>query len=365
MKKKIGIYYKQNGIFNNAVLTVEKQMIELLEISKQDNNIIIEFKDNTITLKKGITDKEIEINNLNGGIIELKKNIGVNFSKISKEKDYYVAKLNIPFSVVNTLKLTPTENEVDITLNEKDKFITIKKVTKMGKMIAFKNNKGGVGKTFMTLQISHGLAMQGYKVIILTSDSQNNIIDFALKEEEIDKLELKKGLRSWVMHGKGEIITLRKNLDFIPLESSVFTDKFLERLPLFLQKLKEEYDYILVDSIPTMKIDTEFIKFADKIIIPTFCDMPTLKGMINVIEEAGIDKVHSIIVNLYRPTATQKEILNRMKNIVKDTDIIFPEPIKELSQIETLVKKGKTIWESKARVIEEAQTSLLDVILYL
>lgn len=361
MKKKVGLFYKKNGSFNNAVLTIDKSIIDTLKISKEENKIIFSMKDRIITLTKGETKEEKEIKDIHGNIEEFRKNGTINFSKVYKDKDYYVAKLNIPFGIVDTLKITKINNEVNITLKENE--VLIDREEKVGKVYTLKVNKGGIGKTFLTVQIAHGLAMQGKKVIILTSDSQNNIIDFTIPEKKQEKLDLKKGLRSWVMSGKGDKIRLRKNLDFIPLESSVFTERFLEKLSVFIEHLKREYDYILIDSIPTMKIDTEFVKCSDKIIIPAFCDIPTLKGVVNVIEEAGIEKIQGIIVNLYRGTVTQKEILNSIKGMLKETDIVFPEPLKEISIIESLVKKGKTVWESKSKSIEEVQNSLLDIIL--
>lgn len=361
MKKKVGLFYKKNGSFNNAVLTIDKNIIDALGISKEENKVVFSMENGIITLTKGEAQEEKESKDIHGDIVEYRKTIGVNFSKVYKDKDYYVAKLNIPFGIVDTLKITKENNEVNITI-EKDRVI-IDREERLGKVYTLKVNKGGIGKTFLTVQIAHGLTMKGSKVMILTSDSQNNIIDFTIPEEKQESLEMKKGLRSWVMTGKGDKIRLRKNLDFIPLESSVFTERFLEKLPNFIEHLKREYDYILIDSIPTMKIDTEFVKCSDKIIIPAFCDIPTLKGIINVIEEAGVDKIHAILVNLHRATMTQKNILEKLKNIIEETDIIFPEPIKEIALIESLVKKGKTVWESKAKSIYDAQESLLDIVM--
>ena len=361
MKKNVGLFYKKNGSFNNAVLTVDKTIIEALKINKDENQIVFSMVDRIITLTKGREKEEIEEKDIHGNIIKYKKNVNINFSKVYKDKDYYVAKLNIPFGIVNTLKIIKESNDVNITIGDGE--VKIDREERVGKVYTLKVNKGGIGKTFLTVQIAHGLAMQGSRVIILTSDSQNNIIDFTISEDKQNEENLKKGLRSWVMTGKGKKINLRKNLDFIPLESSVFTERFLEKLPIFIEHLKREYDYVLIDSIPTMKIDTEFVKCSDKIIIPAFCDIPTLKGVINVIEEAGIEKIHAILVNLYRATVTQKDILNKLKMMLEETDIVFPEPIKETSLIESLVKKGKTIWESKAKSVEEAQNSLLDIIM--
>lgn len=363
MKKKIGIFYKKDSstAISSAVLNLDREIIDILGITKGDSNIIFSFKDNIICLQKGKVDDEIEIKNKNN--LEYKKNIKLNFTKVYKNKDYLITRLNIPSAVIKKLGLTDN-NEVDINFID-DKVIIKRSEKIMGKIFTIKVNKGGIGKTLLTVQLGHGLALQEKKVLLLTSDSQNNILDYTLPEKEQEKIDFKKDLRYCVINDKLEPVKLRKNLYFIPTKSSLFTEKFLERLPVFLEKMKNEYDYILIDSIPTMKIDTEFVKCADKIIIPAFCDIPTLKGTMNVIQEAGIEKIHSIIVNMYRPTATQKEILGKISEAVKETDIIFPQPIKELSQIETLARKGKTIWETKAKVITEAQNSILDVIINL
>lgn len=361
MKKKVGLFYKKNGSFNNAVITIDKTIIGALDISKDDNEIVFSMENGEILLTKGKAQDEKEVKDIHGDVTQYVKNTTINFSKVYKNKDYYVAKLNIPFSIVDTLKITKDSNEVNITTG--DGWVKIDRKERIGKVYTLKVNKGGIGKTFLTVQLAHGLAMQGKRVMVLTSDSQNNIIDFTFPEEKQEAMELKKGLRSWVMTGKGDKIKLRKNLDFIPLESSLFTQKFLERLPVFIEHLKREYDYVLIDSIPTMKIDTEFVKCSDKIIIPAFCDIPTLKGVINVIEEAGINKIKGIIINLYRNTVTQKEIMLKLKAILEETDVVFPKPIKETSIIETLVKKGKTVWESRAKAVLDAQNSLLDIIL--
>lgn len=49
----------------------------------------------------------------------------------------------------------------------------------MSRVVLIKANKGGVGKSWITLQLAHKAALDGSKVIIITSDSQNNILDFS------------------------------------------------------------------------------------------------------------------------------------------------------------------------------------------
>lgn len=362
MKKRIGIFYKKENpnVISSAVLNVDREMIEILGISIKENDIKFSFKDNKITIQKGSFENPIKSKGKN--IIE--KNIKLNFTKVYKDKDYLITRLNIPSAVIKAMNLTSEDNEVEV-IEVDDKIVIERSKKEMGKVFSIKVNKGGIGKTFLTVQLGYGLAMQDKKVLLLTSDSQNNILDYTLSDDEVDKIDFKKDLRYCVMNDKVETVKLRTNLYFIPTKSSLFTDRFLEKLPEFIKKMQEEYDYILIDSIPTMKIDSTFVACSDKVIIPMFCDNPTLKGAINVIKETGVEKIHSIIVNKYRPTATQKGILKDIKEAIEGTDIVFPEPIKELSQVETLARKGKTIWESRAKILAAAQESLLDVILKL
>lgn len=229
----------------------------------------------------------------------------------------------------------------------------------MGKIITVKANKGGVGKTFISTQLGHGLSLLKKKVLLLTSDSQNNILDYTFGD---NPPEFEKGFINYVLKGDSDLIRLRENLFFIPLEESVFPNQFLQKLPAVLEKLKEEYDYIIIDSIPTMKLDATFVELSDHIIVPCYCDRVTVNSILNVIEEAGINKIHTIIVNRFKKTSGQKKFHEYLKTQLEGTGIIFPEPIPETYQIEKLLEKGKTIFESNTKLISGVQDSLIDII---
>lgn len=230
----------------------------------------------------------------------------------------------------------------------------------LAKILTFKVNKGGIGKTFLTVQTGSGLATAGKKTLIITSDSQNNVLNYTFSFEE--KPIFKKGLKHFVKTGDGDLIRLRENLYYIPLEDNKFSSSFIKELPEFIKKISNDYDFILIDSIPTMKLDSIFVKCSDKVIIPYFCDPVTLEGVLNVIDEVGANKIHAIVPNLYRNTETQKKFYNNLKTILKDTRILFPEPIKESSAVESLLAKGKTIWESEQKDIRDVQDIFINII---
>ncbi|MEG0517117.1 MAG: ParA family protein, partial [Cetobacterium sp.] len=142
----------------------------------------------------------------------------------------------------------------------------------MGKVITIKNNKGGVGKSWLTLQMAHALTLLEksedilYKVLILTSDSQNNILDYSGYSETI----VEKTLEDYVKTGQRNEIRLRDNLYYMPLAKSNFSKIFREKLKKSIENLKNEFDFILIDSVPVLEIDQDFLEIADDIVIPTY-----------------------------------------------------------------------------------------------
>lgn len=227
-----------------------------------------------------------------------------------------------------------------------------------GKIITIKNNKGGVGKTFITAQLAHGLSLLEKRVLILTSDSQNNIFNYLLKGNK----DFENGLKAEVSKTKGEYFRLRENLYFLPLENSSFGNQFIKEIPLYLNKMKNEYDYILIDSIPTLKIDNIFLENSDYIIVPAFCDEVTIEGILNLIGEVGKEKILSIVVNKFKPTEIQNYFLEQLKDALVSTDILFPEPIKQLSFIEKMLYNKKTIWEYSNKEATQVQESFYEII---
>ena len=390
MERKIVLTYKKNGNFNQAILTIDKKIIKTLNLSENEMGIYLSYSNNEITLKKR-DNKRIEktIMDKNGDLKELSKNINFNISYSNKEKGYFNYKLTIPGPIVKAMKLDEYPN-IDIRTEGEKIIITSLKYKdyrnyiveepeetifreeiseynqggKMNNIFTVKVNKGGIGKTFFTVQIGHGLALQGYKVLLITSDSQNNILHYTKSKKEIDKYDLSKGLRHAVLYGDNRdlYIKVRENLYFLPTESSVFSDAFEKKFDNFIRKKRVEYDYILIDSIPTMDIDKKFMECSDQLIIPTFCDYSTYEGTLNVIEEVGANKIHSIIINLFKNTKIQKKYYSEFEKSLSGTGIIFPKPIKELSLIENLIENGKTIWESGSKLLIDAQNSFADVI---
>ena len=226
----------------------------------------------------------------------------------------------------------------------------------MGEIIQIKVEKGGVGKTFIASNLAHLLALLDYKVIILSIDSQNNVYSIFNKVNQRIKGSLKKSILSNEIYK----VKLRENLDFIPIELYL-SPNILKEVPAFLRKLKKNYDYIIIDSLPALKVDNIFLENSDKIIIPAHGDKMTLQGIISIIKEHR-EKIHSIIFNKYINTKINKEYYKEIKEICKNSGIYISKPIKNNAFIAELIEKGKTIWESRAKKITETQEIFKDII---
>lgn len=383
-KKNLLVYYKNDGRLNGVKLTLDKAIINKLNLTKEDNKIIFKYKNKQIQIEKGTVEKEIEIKEENT-FIEILKNSIITFEE---NKGYYTPKLNIPLGIANEWGINKDNKTVILKLDNNTFFIYreednmkhqeavptktsgSKILKRNGKVITIKVGKGGIGKSFITTQLATGLANygidteNGIKVLVITSDPQNDILGMSFKENEIP--EYGGGLKKWVLKGEGDRVKLRKNCDFIPLEEASFGTSFVKKLPIFLDKIKGEYDYILIDSMPMMAIDKEFHKYSDKVILPMNGDKFTKKGIIKVMKEIGVEKVLAIVFNKFDQMAGQKKYYDEIAEIIKDTDTFLPKPIKFLSAIYKMTESGKTIWEMKSKNLEETKevfTSLVEKIL--
>lgn len=229
----------------------------------------------------------------------------------------------------------------------------------MGKVITIKNNKGGVGKTFITTQLAAGLAYGDKKVLILTSDPQNNVFNFLFKGDKT----FKKGLKAEVLKKDGEYFRLRSNLYFLPLEDVKFSNQFLKEIVKFIERVKDEFDYILIDSIPTLKIDEIFLELSDDIIIPSYADELTTESILELLKTIDVSKVKAIVTNRYKSSSSvHKTNYTELKNDLDGTQILFTDPIESLTFIELMIQNRKTIWEYNNTTAKKVQNIFLEIL---
>lgn len=153
----------------------------------------------------------------------------------------------------------------------------------MARVIALSNHKGGVGKTTSTVNIGAGLSMHGKKVLLIDMDPQANLSQcFGIQEPE------------YTIYGSlvGEYdlkpYEVREHLHVVPstldlagaeveLASKIARETILKKL---VDKVREEYDYILLDCAPSLGLITiNAFAATDEIYIPLQAQFLALHGL--------------------------------------------------------------------------------------
>lgn len=158
----------------------------------------------------------------------------------------------------------------------------------MGKIIAFANQKGGVGKTTSAVNIAASAGILGKKVLLIDLDPQGNTTSGVGINKKNLKATSYEILIDEVEAEKAVIQTEFKNLSVIPSNISLAGAEFdlyqLDnreyRLKKQLAALKDGYDYIFIDCPPSLgMITVNALAAADAVIIPMQCEYYALEGL--------------------------------------------------------------------------------------
>lgn len=387
--KNFILTYKKDTL-NSCRINLNKELVDILKLDPQNREVGLIYENGKVILEdiKNIEREELKKEDENKNLILLKTILKVQFEE--KKNNY---KLQIPVALAKALEL---EKDKRVIIEIIDNKVILKKIEesnisenhKKAEVFMISVKKGGVGKSFTAINLAHGLSfLRSKKVLLLSSDTQNDHIFNLMTTDEIleksdgniknedGKIVIKKGLKAMVLNDlnyEDVIMEARENLFVIPLEKDIFkltTDqefrdykKYVKKFPEIIEKLKSIFDIILIDGIPVSDIDHFYSDVADKLIIPLTLDEATIRGAINMITTVGVDKIHSILISRYRNTSSRNKYLETLDKFIKGTSIIYPAPIKELSDIEKLVKAKKTIFESKSKYLKEAQMSFIEII---
>lgn len=153
------------------------------------------------------------------------------------------------------------------------------------KVIAITNQKGGVGKTTTAVSLAAGLTRQGVRTLLIDTDPQCNSTDTYRAKIEgeatlYDMLCEGEPARNCIQHTEiGDIIPcdplLTQAEQKLPADNSRC---FILRERC--EELEDEYDYIIIDTPPTMGVIlSNVLTYAQEVIIPVTCDRYGLQGI--------------------------------------------------------------------------------------
>jgi chromosome partitioning protein len=170
----------------------------------------------------------------------------------------------------------------------------------MGKVISVANQKGGVGKTTTTVNLSTILAKKGKKVLLIDTDPQGNATSGLgiTKELELSVYDILVGETTFV-----ETIqeTEIKNLQVCPSNISLAGAEVElvsmmsreQRLKTKLDTIKNNYDYILIDCPPSLGLITlNAFTASDSVLIPVQCEYFALEGLGQLLNTVNLVKKH-------------------------------------------------------------------------
>ena len=215
-------------------------------------------------------------------------------------------------------------------------------------------SKGGTGKTTTAINLGHGLALFGKKVLVIDCDAQRNVaVAFGVRG--------RKTLCDLLQHGEVEIIQVRKNLyvvdsggrDLAEIEMMLAAKKNREsRLTRSLENLNG-CDVVICDCSPTINlININALMFVDEVIIPVSMDYLAQEGArqtLEIIEEINEysprqTKILGILPTFYDArTKLSKEVLENLRTHFKST--IFDTVIRVNTSLREAPSFSRTIFE--------------------
>lgn len=228
------------------------------------------------------------------------------------------------------------------------------------KVITIANQKGGVGKTSSVIQIASGLAKKGERVLMIDGDPQGNLSLFfgALEKPGLDILLDTLASKGKLNINEYIVKNVRRKLDILPApnrdlrlqEKDALISNSIAGFSAIVNALRENYDWILIDSSPSNSIlERLLISASDSVIIPLEFQVFSVAGL-----QAIIDEVQTCSTLVGRTIEIHSLLFTKAENRLKRVETYralfakFHIAIYEICKSEYMsrsLEKSRTIWE--------------------
>ncbi|MBR4278122.1 MAG: ParA family protein [Lachnospiraceae bacterium] len=204
----------------------------------------------------------------------------------------------------------------------------------MSKIIAITNQKGGVGKTTTSINLSAAIAETGKKVLVVDMDPQGNTTSgFGVNKNELENTVYELILGECSV-GEAIIKNVAENVSLLPSNVNLAGAEvdLLDRddksfiLKKEMDYIADEYDYVIIDCPPSLNMLTiNAMTTATSVIVPIQCEYYALEGVsqlihtINLVRERlnpGLD-IDGVVFTMYdgRTNLSQQVVENVKENL--------------------------------------------------
>ena len=208
----------------------------------------------------------------------------------------------------------------------------------MGKIISIANQKGGVGKTTTSINLSTLLAKRGKKVLMIDADPQGNassgvgidrdeielsVYDMLINDSSVDDIVKKTNIKN--------LYICPSNINLAGAEVELVSMMSREhRLKEKLDVVKGEYDYIIIDCPPSLGLITlNAFTASDSVLIPVQCEYYALEGLGQLLNTISLVKKHlNKDIEIEGALLTMYDIRTNLSNqVVKEVKKYFNDKV--------------------------------------